>query len=306
LGFPLDDAWIHQTYARNFVMWGKWAFWEGQNSAGSTAPLWSFLLALGYGLRIPYFLWSTLLGWLSLFLLAVLAEVFLREHLHVYSPALPWAGFFIAFEWHLVWAALSGMETLFYALLVTFVLFLLTRSDINFVLVGSLAGLAVWVRPDAITLLGPALFVLVFREKKLVPLLKTLISFGFIYALYLLFNWWITGTPYPNTFYAKQAEYAILRELLPLWWRLLENFKMPLLGGAALLLPSFFYFIYTNRKQSGIWAVAIWFVGYLILYALRLPVTYQHGRYLMPAMPIFFSNGWGRFLSTFFALSSEI
>jgi len=35
-------------------------------------------------------------------------------------------------------------------------------------------------------------------------------------------------------------------------------------------------------------AVEVWFVGFLALYAWRLPVTYQYGRYVIPAMPVFF------------------
>ena len=41
IGFPLDDAWIHQTYARNLARSGQLAFVHGVPSAGSTAPLWS-------------------------------------------------------------------------------------------------------------------------------------------------------------------------------------------------------------------------------------------------------------------------
>ena len=37
-GFPLDDAWIHQVYARNLATTGVWAFVPGQTSAGSTSP----------------------------------------------------------------------------------------------------------------------------------------------------------------------------------------------------------------------------------------------------------------------------
>ncbi len=66
IGFPLDDAWIHQTYARNLAQYGQWAFIPGQPSAGSTAPLWSALLAAGYLLRIPYFAWTFFLGGFSL------------------------------------------------------------------------------------------------------------------------------------------------------------------------------------------------------------------------------------------------
>ena len=56
-GFPLDDAWIHQTYARNLGTLGQFAFRPGQSSAGSTAPLWSGLLALGYALRLEPRAW---------------------------------------------------------------------------------------------------------------------------------------------------------------------------------------------------------------------------------------------------------
>jgi hypothetical protein len=35
----------------------------------------------------------------------------------------------------------------------------------------------------------------------------------------------------------------------------------------------------------------LWVLGFIGLYALRLPVTYQHGRYLMPVMPVYFI--WG-------------
>lgn len=37
-GFPLDDAWIHQTYARNLAQSGQLAYLPGQPSAGSTSP----------------------------------------------------------------------------------------------------------------------------------------------------------------------------------------------------------------------------------------------------------------------------
>ena len=52
LGFPLDDAWIHQTYARNLATRGEWSFIAGQPSGGSTAPLWTMVLSLGHWLRL--------------------------------------------------------------------------------------------------------------------------------------------------------------------------------------------------------------------------------------------------------------
>ena len=53
-GFPLDDAWIHQTYARNLANAGQLAYVPGQPSAGSTSPAWSFLLSISYLLGLDY------------------------------------------------------------------------------------------------------------------------------------------------------------------------------------------------------------------------------------------------------------
>jgi hypothetical protein len=65
-GFPLDDAWIHQVYARNLVLHREWAFNPGQPSGGSTSPLWSLLLAGGYIVAFNPIIWSAILGWISL------------------------------------------------------------------------------------------------------------------------------------------------------------------------------------------------------------------------------------------------
>jgi len=58
IGFPLDDSWIHLTYARNLAVHGQWAFQLGHPSAGSTAPLWTFLLALGFWLSLAPYFWT--------------------------------------------------------------------------------------------------------------------------------------------------------------------------------------------------------------------------------------------------------
>jgi hypothetical protein len=57
-GFPLDDAWIHQTYARNLAQSGEWFFLPGIRSAGSTSPLYTILLSLGYQFELNPFFWT--------------------------------------------------------------------------------------------------------------------------------------------------------------------------------------------------------------------------------------------------------
>ena len=83
IGFPLDDSWIHQTYARNLALRAEWAFRPGLPSAGSTSPLWSALLATGFILRLSPYLWTYLLGALALFGLAALCEWAARQIIRV-------------------------------------------------------------------------------------------------------------------------------------------------------------------------------------------------------------------------------
>ena len=293
IGFPLDDAWIHQTYARNLAEFGQWAFIPGKLSAGSTAPLWSVMIAAGYLFRgIPY-AWTYFLGGISLLGIALVGEAYLRRQFSIDKFSFPWLGIFLVGEWHLVWAALSGMETAFYALFILLVLFILSGKKVAYWLAGLLVGISVWVRPDGITLLGPLLFVLFVSgepwRQKLTNLAKGVTAFLVAFAPYLLFNHSLSGSWWPNTFYAKQAEYAILTQA-PLLQRLVALFGLPMIGAGILLLPGFFAEVWYAWKAKN-WAVlaaVLWWLGYTGLYALRLPVTYQHGRYLIPGMPVYF------------------
>ncbi len=297
VGFPLDDAWIHQTYARNLAQYGEWAFLPGQPSAGSTSPLWSVLLAIGYRLDLSFFGWTFLLGSLCLFGLAWAGEALLRDLQPGWTGWLPWAGLFLVGEWHFAWAAVSGMETLLLGLIVLLVLRMtgLARGR-GWVWVGLLVGVAVWVRPDGITLIGPAAFVLWLVEpgwrarwRSLLWLAAGLLG---VFLPYLLFNLSIQGSLLPNTFFAKQAEYALERQA-PLLTRFLNELKLPLIGGGLFLLPGTIWFTWRSWRRKRWLALAglLWFLGYALLYALRLPVVYQYGRYFMPAMPVYFVLG---------------
>jgi len=295
-GFPLDDAWIHQTYARNLARLGEWSFIPGKPSAGSTSPLWSVLLALGYRINIPPIPWAYLLGAGCLFALGVVGELLYRSLAALSEKRFPWFGLFLVFEWHLVWAAASGMETLLHAFGILLTLYLISLSKRKWFWIGLLIGAIVWVRPDGLTLLGPAVFVLIleseFWQERLLGIGKLAQGFLVGFIPYLFFNMQLSGSMWPNTFYAKQAEYAILYQF-PLIDRLINLYSLPLVGAGAMLLPGIFYGLWWAVQQR-CWTylgAALWWMGYTGLYAWRLPVIYQHGRYLMPAMPVYFLLG---------------
>ncbi len=296
LGFPLDDSWIHLTYARNLALYGQWAFQLGHPSAGSTAPLWTFLLALGFRLGLAPYIWTYLLGALTLFGLCVLVEKTARRIVPAYRPRYPWIALFFAGEWHLLWAAMSGMETLLHALLIFAVIAGLLTGSRRYLALGLLTGLSIWVRPDGLTLLAPVLMTILFVEKGLKEKSRAgvlyIIGFGSLFVPYLFFNLWLSGTPMPNTFYAKQTEYAIWQSE-PILYRLGVLLVQLLTGPSIILLPGVAGFVICVLRQRTWSMIAglLWCGGYLLLYILRLP-AYQHGRYLMPAMPVFFFLGF--------------
>ena len=296
VGFPLDDAWIHLTYARNFAEHGEWAFRLGEKSAGSTSPLWTFILSIGYLLHLAPYVWTYFLGWLILTSLAIYAESSLRRLIESYKPSLPWIGFFFVFAWHLTWSALSGMETLLHGLLIFIVLVALINNSRRYLTLGLLAGLSVWVRPDGMTLLGPILFTALLSEHewrgRIRSLLKVMIGFGALFLPYLLFNLAISGNHMPNTFYAKQAEYQAywLGKSIP---QRLAEYASPILAGPFLaLIPAALMWIGASvrNRHWGTLAGVLWSGGYIFIYFLRLP-AYQHGRYIIPALPILYF--WG-------------
>ena len=217
--------------------------------------------------------------------------------MQVFQPGKPWlamaSGLFLCLEWHLVWAAASGMETLLFALLALVVLGRLLAGRREWWAYGLLIGVSVWLRPDGITLAGPVMLWIFLVEKDWKSRLSGAISFvAVVLALvlpYLGFNFALSGAWWPNTYFAKQAEYAIYREL-PLWQRFLQQAGLLMVGPGALLLPGFLLMVARAMRLKN-WAAlfgAIWLTGYLLMYALRLPVTYQYGRYVMPVMPVYF------------------
>ncbi len=302
LGFPLDDAWIHQTYARNLATRGEFAFVPGQPSAGSTSPLWSGLLAAGYGLGLEPRAWAYALGALSLSAAAGLAYRLVR---HLW-PERPGAALFaagaVALEWHLAWASVSGMETGLFAALALAVFALPVEQA---AWLGGLAGVSVVVRPDGLTLLpfllariwlaGPA------RGRRL---LAAGLAFALIFALYLAFNVAVGGAIWPNTFFAKQAEYAAVRQaplLARLFWLCDSGTGrcepgiavLPLLGAQFLLAPGLAAVggaALRARRWEPLLPLA-WAAAFVAAYVIRLPATYQYGRYVMPVIPVLVAVG---------------
>jgi hypothetical protein len=314
-GFPLDDGWIHQTYARNLARDGSWSFVAGTPSAGSTSPLWTLLLLPAHLLGLPPVAWTFLLGAAAL-VWAGWASMALWDALWPRSGQRVFGGLAVVLAWPLVWAAGSGMETVLFAALGLHLSALYLREGPRrAVWLGLGAGTLMLVRPEGLLLLlllaaglaiqrawrALALYLLL----ALLPLLP-----------YFALNLSLSGELWPNTFYAKQAEYAaLLRQ--PLWRRLLRLFYQSvggpdsgwrgISGARLLLLPGLLWAAYRaacadwQERRLAYLLPLLWAVGHVAVYAWRLPVTYQHGRYLLGIVPVwilFGLHGWVTLLET--------
>lgn len=297
-GFPLDDAWIHQTYARNLATLGEWSYVPGETSGGSTSPLWTLLLAVGHLVRVAPVVWASALGGI---LLATLAWACARwtGARDVTRVWVQWAvALSCIFEWHLGWAAFSGMETLGVALAAVAVLWAVDARWKHDLLVGMMVGVAAWLRPDAVSLALPVALAIVadtWRTPRSLArrLGLCLAGIGIAFVPYLLFNRLTSGAWWPSTFYAKQAEYAIERQA-SLLSRGIEQGLVPLTGIGILLAPGICLAVASAWRARSLRRLLplFWVAAYLGAFALRLPVVYQHGRYAMPVIPVMLVVGW--------------
>jgi arabinofuranosyltransferase len=331
LSFPLDDAWIHQTYARNLAETGRLAYLPGQPSAGSTSPAWSFLLSVSYLAGLDYRLWAYVLGALSLAAVALLAYRLVLHLVSTWSQAghvsrvgvALSAGLLCAVEWHLVWASVSGMETMLFTALSLALLVALfdqvaslrspedpvtlqkERAVVRAVGIGLLGGMLVLTRPEGLGLVGLVIVALILLPRppvrgevrgRLLTAGAATLALGALLVPYVAFNLRTAGSVFPNTLYAKQAEYRVLLQALSLparFWRVVGS---TLVGGQAVLVPGFCYAAYRLIRQRRWLALLplVWWLAFLSAYALRLPVTYQHARYAMPSIPVLIAYGvWG-------------
>lgn len=307
-GFPLDDSWIHQVYGRNLAQTGQWAFVPGQPSAASTSPLYTVLLSIGYKLNISYRFWTHLLGGLALFVTALVGARMAERLMPEQRFAGLLAGVVIALAWHLVWAAASGMETMLFSMF-TLVLMAVAWRELDErsprlasvalrgLIFGGLAALATLTRPEGVMLAGfVGLAMLAVRPQGslrgvIVWGLAAAIGFGVVIAPYLILNLQLTGGLLPDTAAAKQAQIAPF--LAASYLSRLVDMAMPLVaGGQTLLLPGMVYFAVvelgqTRKELSKVFFLLplLWAVALVMLYAARLPAPYQHGRYVIPALP---------------------
>lgn len=305
-GFPLDDPWIHLTYARNLALHGSFAYSPGEpSSAGSTSPLYTLLLGLGFRLFPDEKLLSYGLGLLFHLLFCATLWAWARQRLG--SPVLALvAVLLVLLERRVEILAASGMETSLFLWLVALAFLGWARRKPLWT--GLAIGLGLWVRPEAL-ILGAVLVVAgllrlllqrttettgpldIQPEPAPVSLRSLGLMIGPVAVLglgYLVFNHHLGGTWLPQTFAAKTAYYranpilAFIRN--DLWPLLTDGGRFILvflaLGGAGAAL------VQLGRRRPVRMAAEIgWIAALILAYLIFLPYSHRFNRYLVPVLP---------------------
>jgi hypothetical protein len=327
-GFPLDDSWIHQVYGRNLTLTGQWAFIPGVPSAASTSPLYTVLLAIGYALRLPYMLWTHAIGAIALGLCGMLVAR-LADQVIPTSREIEWiTGIAVISTWQLIWAGAAGMETPVFAALTLAVILAAWREleRRNYLLVelarraalrrgaafGILGALSMLARPEGVMLTGiagVAVVIALLLDKRPIDRVEyspfhillpwsigAALGFSLMISPYLLLNLSLTGGLLPNTAAAKIAQHTPLLAY-PYITRFGQMLLPLLVGGQVLLIPGIITFVIeavrkNERRQVLLYLLPVlWVIAQVMLYAARLPAAYQHGRYVLPALPALVFTG---------------
>jgi 4-amino-4-deoxy-L-arabinose transferase-like glycosyltransferase len=310
MGFSSDDAWIHLAFARNFARHFEFAFTTGVPSTGSTAPLWSLILS------IPHF-FSENVDFIFIAVTALTVALFLASAVMLYLLVMrmfgnafaAWAAALLFVnEWHMIWAALSGMEIMLFIFLELALIYATFAGRPRPVLIGLLGGLLFLTRPEGVLLFALAAAVLFFRFRR-TPEVNSLkkTALACIVALCvaapaLIYYLAVDGSVVPNTFHAKGAFYEVAKYRWTLWdggpgyisTFMGDAFHYFGAGYMAFLLPWFIAALlhlclkFADERRIEPWGLLLaWWFIFLAAYAWKLPKGFQCGRYIMPATPMF-------------------
>jgi len=304
--FPLDDPWIHLTFAKNLAEYGSFSYFKNEIvTAGSTSPIYTFILAAGF-LITKNEMWLSYITGILFFVLAVFyfyrtaGQTFPKENWLAIAAAL----IFVFDKWiNLI--SVTGMETSLYIFLLVACFYYYRKR--NAILFAVMLGLTFWTRPDALAFIGAIavdyLFLLYVKNRtpkeneaavlfSKSDLLKISAVSGGIIAVYFIMNLLISGSLLPNTYGAKvgyySPEFKSRTDFLKfeVWEYFTESAYLlifiPFIFAVIKLLSDSVRFKYNHNLAAVIFIFALIFI-----YWYKLPYAHRFGRYLMPVFPFY-------------------
>ncbi len=215
LGFPYDDAWIHAQFARNLASGQGFSYAGGRPVAGSTAPLWTVFVAVGYGITH-----SAIVGTKGLGILLQVASGVVAARLAMLltgsGAAALTAGLMVVLTPVMAWGGVGGMEVPLAVFLVLAGFDLYFRGDRARVAGIATLFLSCLARPEnlIVGLIAAGHYVLTGGSARAITLRAVTATLIGVLVLgpVVAFDYATFGRPLPTTFYAKSGP-GIIRAL---------------------------------------------------------------------------------------------
>ena len=299
-GFPLDDPWIHLTFAKNLVDYHSFSYFKNEMAtAGSSSPIYTILLAAGFIISNNEMVISYVFG-IAFLILSGFA--FYRLSSYEFGKenfyALIFTGIFILDKW-MNFISVSGMETtMFIFIIIGAAYFYRQRKVVPFAV---FLGLIMWGRPDGLTFIGAlALDYLLARyfaktDKSITlfnknELIKIGIISGAILILYFIMNLVLSGSIMPNTYTAKIMYYSAKSKEFFLKVEVWQYFTAGpygiIMAGFIFSVLKMFYDLFRKKYNRNILYIAFAF-ALVFVYWYQMPYAHRFGRYMMPIIPFF-------------------
>lgn len=303
--FPLDDSWIHLTFARNLIEFGSYSYFKNEMvTAGSTSPIYTLILALGYIFIKNEYLLSFIIG-IIFCSLTTLTICLLRKEIFSENWLGMIAAFLFALDRWINFFADSGMETPLYIFLIVITYYFYLKRSAS--LFGLTLGLSLWARPDAIAFIFVIIadYFIFLQMKKKCPadnkdlmgfskaeLTRSSILFGLVLILYVGMNLMLSGTILPNTFSAKTVYYApefrsrtgFLE--FEVWGYFTSSSYVLIIVPFILGFMKIFYDSF-KLKHNSLLPACLFIFALIFLYWYKLPFAAVKGRYLVPIIPFY-------------------
>lgn len=301
LSFPLDDSWIHLTFARNISEYFSFSYFKDEMvTAGSTSPLYTLILAAGFFFYKNEMILSYLLGVLFF---SLSAFYFFRLSRLEFNNKIIFAFvvtcIFILDKW-MNFISLSGMETIMFILfLIACAYFFKTKNAVPFAVT---AGLILWIRPDGLAFIAALVItyclemILSRKNPEIVLFSKTQMKkisgiFILLTGLYFLFNYTLSGSLLPNTYSAKIAYFIDTEKRISflqdkVWLYFTDGYYSIIMFGFVFSVLKFVYDLFRKFYNLNTLYVVFIFI-FILIYTVKLPAINRFGRYAMPLIPFF-------------------
>jgi hypothetical protein len=281
LSFTQDDAFISYRYVRNFLGGIGLVYNPGEQVEGYTNFLFIVLMALVGAFGGNYIAFSKVLGIASGVAILLISYLWMwqiiKEKKGIWAVSAP--VLLVANAAFAYWA-ISGLETLFFAMLVLLGLYLADRKSLFF---APVLGLATLTRPEGGLIFAAVLVYYLFRRA---VSWKEIIKYMVVYAALVLpqfiFRIWYYHDILPNPFYAKTglaAEYLSAGS-----GYLIHFFQQYGFWGVLLLLP-----LLNIRRLAREFGLGLFVTVIFMIYIIIIGGDVLHGyRFMIPILPLLY------------------